>query len=289
MNEVEFYLEDLKSKFSKIDFNKYYLSYSGGKDSHLLLWFIKEYLKDNTITIVGVNTWFEHPEIAKRIIKNSDVVLRPTITPNELKTLYGLPVFSKMTDEMVSRYQKGSRSKSTMKYINGSLTNEYTMFKLSLKNRELLINDKLPKISNKCCYYFKKKPIKQYEKETGKHAIIGVRASDSILRRSKYKNCFQKNGNFTPLHDLTDDIQQKIYEHYNIEIPNVYKYITRTGCMGCPYGSKHGNTQKEIDLLTGSQKTMICSYFKESYEILGIKVDKEKLYYDKTRETRIKV
>ena len=36
MDNVDFYLEDLKSKFNKIDFNKYYLSYSGGKDSHFL-------------------------------------------------------------------------------------------------------------------------------------------------------------------------------------------------------------------------------------------------------------
>ena len=47
MSEEEFYLEDLKSKFRKLKnvggYSKYYLSYSGGKDSHLLYWFIKEY------------------------------------------------------------------------------------------------------------------------------------------------------------------------------------------------------------------------------------------------------
>lgn len=47
MNDVDFYLEDLKSKFRKLKnvggYDKYYLSYSGGKDSHLLYWFIKEY------------------------------------------------------------------------------------------------------------------------------------------------------------------------------------------------------------------------------------------------------
>lgn len=47
MDEVDFYLEDLKSKFRKLKnvggYDKYYLSYSGGKDSHFLYWFIKEY------------------------------------------------------------------------------------------------------------------------------------------------------------------------------------------------------------------------------------------------------
>ena len=43
MDNVDFYLEDLKTKFNKINPKEYYLSYSGGKDSHLLYWFIKEY------------------------------------------------------------------------------------------------------------------------------------------------------------------------------------------------------------------------------------------------------
>ena len=35
MNDVDFYLYDLKTKFDKINPEEYYLSYSGGKDSHL--------------------------------------------------------------------------------------------------------------------------------------------------------------------------------------------------------------------------------------------------------------
>lgn len=79
MDEVDFYLEDLKSKFRKLKnvggYDKYYLSYSGGKDSHFLYWFIKEYsypeFKD--IKIVGINTYMEHHEIRDRIIKKYDI------------------------------------------------------------------------------------------------------------------------------------------------------------------------------------------------------------------------
>ena len=40
-------LKCLKSRFqTKIDKHDYYLSYSGGRDSHFLYWFIKEYLKE---------------------------------------------------------------------------------------------------------------------------------------------------------------------------------------------------------------------------------------------------
>ena len=66
MNEVEFYLEDLKSKFDKIDPRKYYLAYSGGRDSHFLLWYIREYLHEERIMPVFSNTGMELPEIRDR-------------------------------------------------------------------------------------------------------------------------------------------------------------------------------------------------------------------------------
>ena len=34
IDEVDFYLKDLESRFKYLDNKKYYLSYSGGKDSH---------------------------------------------------------------------------------------------------------------------------------------------------------------------------------------------------------------------------------------------------------------
>ena len=272
MNEVDFYLVDLKSKFDKIDKSKYYLSYSGGKDSHFLYWFIKEYLKDNEIEIVGINTYMEHPEILKRIIENSDRVLVSSIKPMEIKKQYGIPCFSKMQDDFIDRYQRGSRCKSVMERINGcdESGRSWTKFRLNKTAKDLLLNNKLHKISPNCCKYMKKIPALNYEKETGRKAILGVRGSESALRKSKYKSCFTKDKKFTPLHDLSDELLSKIYEQYKIEIPRVYNYIDRTGCMGCPYGSYKGDTTKELALITESQRKFICEYFKESYDVLGI-------------------
>ena len=69
---------------------------------------------------------------------------------------------------------------------------------------------------------------------------------------------------------LTEELEDKIYEKYNIEIPKVYESVCRTGCMGCPYGSWKGDTQKELKLLNGKQKEFVMEYFKESYDILGV-------------------
>lgn len=276
IDEVDFYLLDLKSKFDKIKPNKYYLSYSGGKDSHFLYWFIKEYLKRDDIKIVGINTYMEHHEILQRIIKNSDIVLLPKMKPMEIKAKYGSPCFSKIQDDFIDRYQRGSRSKSLMERIE---TRQFkgkdgkihtSSFSLNEKARKLLLSGRLHRVSPKCCYYLKKKTAHDFEKETGLKAILGVRGSEGAMRRSQYKTCFTKDMKFTPIHDLSDELLEQIYKKYNIEIPKVYEHIERTGCMGCPYGSYKGDTEKELSLLNENQRKFVMEYFKESYEVLGI-------------------
>ena len=281
MTDEEFYLLDLKSKFDKIKPNTYYLSYSGGKDSHFLYWFIKEYLKRDDIKIVGINTYMEHHEILQRIIKNSDIVLVPKMKPFEIKEKYGSPCFSKTQDDYIERYQKGCRTKSLMVRINkedwlgkdGKIHPQ--KWGLNNKARELLLTGQLHKVSPKCCFFLKKKTAHDFEKETGLKPILGVRGSESIMRKAQYKSCFTKDGKFTPLHDLSDELLDKIYKKYNIEIPKVYQIVSRTGCMGCPYGNHGGETQKELALLNDNQRNFVIKYFKESYDVLGINYDKQ--------------
>lgn len=169
MTNAQFYLEDLKSKFRKIDRSEYYLSYSGGKDSHLLYWFIKEYAPEfSDIKVVGINDYMQHQEILKRIYDNADEVIMPKIKPFEVKEKYGIPCFSKNQDEMIKRYQNGSRSVNTMNFVTGV----YPVFKLNVKARDLLLNDKLHKISADCCKYLKKKPAHEYSKKNKLKPIL---------------------------------------------------------------------------------------------------------------------
>ena len=267
MFEVDFYLKDLESKFKKINSKDYYLSYSGGKDSHFLYCFIKEYLQDNDITIVGSNTYMEHHEILQRIIKNSDVVLKPTMKPFEIKEKYGIPCFSKQQDYFIEYFQNGSQAKSVLERFYGT---SKSWFNVSKKAREYVLSENAHKISPKCCKYLKKEPFRLYEKESGKKAILGVRSCESKMRRSQYKSCFTKDRKFTPIYDLTDGLLDQIYEAYNIEIPNVYKYVTRTGCMGCPYGSYKKECEVELQLINENQRKFVTKYFKESYDVLGV-------------------
>lgn len=282
MTEEEFYLVDLKSKFDKIKPNTYYLSYSGGKDSHFLYWFIKEYLKRDDIKIIGINTYMEHHDILKRILKNCDEVLLPELKPFEIKEKYGSPCFSKIQDEYIDRYQKGCRTESLMshiyprRFIGRDGKEHNSSFVLNNTARRLLLSGELHRVSNKCCYYLKKKTAHDYEKRTGLKAILGVRSAEGHMRKSQYTSCFTKDKKFTPIHDLSDELLEKIIEKYNIEVPEVYKHIDRTGCMGCPYGSYKGDTEKELALISESQKRFVCKYFKESYQVLGINTEVQK-------------
>lgn len=119
MDDVEFYLFDLKTKFEKINPEEYYLSYSGGRDSHLLYWFIREHANIDGIKVVGINTYMEHKEILQRILKNCDVVLKPVMKPKEIKKQYGSPCFSKEQDEVIFYYQQGKRSDWIMDKVAG--------------------------------------------------------------------------------------------------------------------------------------------------------------------------
>ena len=277
VDEVDFYLVDLKSRFDKIKPNTYYLSYSGGKDSHFLYWFIKEYLKRDDIKIVGINTYMEHQEIRDRILKNSDIVLKPSLKPFEIKEKYGIPCFSKEQDFFIYYYQNALRKgKKPSKTIEQKIMGTYDkgFGGISKKAREYVLSGKAHKITHLCCYYLKKKPAHDFEKESGLKPILGIRGGESVMRKQQYKSCFTKNKKFVPLYDLSDELLDKIYKKYNIEIPKVYDKVCRTGCMGCPYGSWMHDTEKELEIINENQRKFVCEYFKESYEVLGIKVER---------------
>jgi 3'-phosphoadenosine 5'-phosphosulfate sulfotransferase (PAPS reductase)/FAD synthetase len=257
-NKVEEFLETLRTRFLNIDPNEYYLSYSGGKDSHLIYWFIKEIMHDDKIEIVGCNTYMEHPEILKRIMKYSDRVLRPALKPFDIKKKYGIPCFSKQQDFFIYYYQNALRkgkkpSPSIIKRITGG---RESYFNLSKKAREYVLGDNPHNITHLCCYYLKKKPFHDFEKATGKKPILGIRGEESLMRKAQYKSCFAKDGTFTPLHDCPEWLEEAIMKKYNIEIPSIYEHVTRSGCFlpDVEIATNHGF--KRLDELDGSEKIL---------------------------------
>lgn len=267
------YLKKLENRFdTKIEPDQYYLSYSGGMDSHLLYWFIREKKKLNDIEVVSVNTRLEFDEIRKRMYENADIVLTSNMIPNDVIKEHGMPCFSKFKDEMIRRYQNGSRTPNTIGAITGINKDgsERTKFKLNKKQMNLVINEKLHNVSPDCCLYTKKIPLYDYEKKTNRKPIIGVRKAESSLRDSKYETCLAVDGKFTPLYDFTDDAVNAIYTVYCIDKPKIYDLLKRTGCVGCPYGYYFGDIELELSLMSESKRNYIIGLFKDSYDVLGV-------------------
>jgi len=285
MIDTALYLFDLKSKFLKINPSEYYLAYSGGKDSHLIYWFLRIYLKEHDhamyerykeIPIIAVNTYMEFPEISRRMIDNADEVLTPSMKPHEVIAKVGTPCFGKIKDEFIRRYQNGNRSPHLIKMIDGQKHREVdgkaykSRFALTDISSAMLLSGVLPKISSQCCDYLKKQPSLNYEEKTGRHAILGITHGESMTRDAKYKSCFTKDLKFIPLWDADDELINALNNEYQIEVPKIYDYITQTGCAGCPYGIRQGHTQIELQLMTPQKRAYVERLFGDAYRVRGL-------------------
>lgn len=281
---ADLYLRKLEIRFeTKIEFDNYYLSYSGGKDSHLLYWFIKEHLKTNDIPIISVNTRLEHKEIMQRMYRNADKVLIPDIKPTEIKEKYGIPCFTKNQDEYIKRYQKGNRSEHTMSRILGTSPSKHNLNK---KARELTLSGAAHKISNECCIQTKENTLAKYEKESGLLPIIGVRTAESINRQGAYQTCLAKSGKFSPIYDFPDIAVDAIYKVYNIDEPNLYHKVHRSWCIGCPYINDVARIEQDLALATPNQRAYIIQLFRESYDVKGVNYKQflSEIYVDKNNQ-----
>ena len=229
--------------------NGVYVSFSGGKDSTVLLHIVREMYPD--IEAVFVDTGLEYPEI-RQFVKTFDNVtwLRPEMRFDKVIEKYGYPIVSKEVSECIEGARKYLEDKNHYKYRMDKLDG-----KLKSHNRpqwKFLLNAPF-KISNKCCNVMKKKPTHNFYKKTGKNPILGTMAEESDLRTSQYlkQGCNGFNNKIptsTPIAFWTEQDVLEYIDTYKIPIASVYgnierereRYYTtgcqRTGCMFCGYG-----------------------------------------------------
>lgn len=250
-----------------------YVSFSGGKDSTVLLHIVREEFPN--IEAVFCDTGLEYPEI-RNFVKTFDnvTVIRPKISFFEVLKKYGYPIISKEVSDTIELARKniaeGRYDTVRVKKIMGEITR--TRAGKSRYNHEkykpLLYSDFA--ISSKCCNVMKKAPFKEFEKNTGKKPIIATMADESLLRQTDWlrNGCNSFEGKkivSKPLSFWTEqDILQYIKE-YKIPIASVYGDIVykddpnqmrmsdfgiaddclekltttgceRTGCMFCAFG-----------------------------------------------------
>ena len=225
-----------------------YVSFSGGKDSTVLLHIVRDMYPD--IEAVLVNTGLEYPEIQK-FVKTFDnvTILRPKMRFDEVIKEYGYPLISKHVAQCLHEFRRNPNSNKKKWDANG----EYGKgSRYSLQKWIPMRECDIP-VSNMCCTVMKKNPAKEFEKQTGKHPILATMADESMLRTTAWLqngcNAFDvKRPNSTPMSFWTEqDVLQYIKEN-NIDIASVYgevklengKFSTtgcnRTGCIFCAFG-----------------------------------------------------
>lgn len=167
-----------------------YVSFSGGKDSTVLLDIVRGLYPD--IDAVYVDTGLEYPEL-RDFVKTIDNVtwLKPKKNFKSVIQEYGYPIVSKEVANKVHGAKPGNTRWQQLHgtYIDnntGKLSTHY-----NYKKWEYLLDADF-KISDQCCAVMKKRPSLQYEKQTGKKPILGLMAAESQKRKNRlYENWLQ--------------------------------------------------------------------------------------------------
>ncbi len=227
-----------------------YVSFSGGKDSTVLLDMIRRFLKPD-MKAVFCNTGNEFPEIVKFVRRTENVtVIRPEMTVRQVLEKYGFPLISKEQALYIRQAKTTKSAKLLALRLNGTdQKNGMVYCKISEKWKYLI---KAPfMLSEKCCECLKKRPFAKYNKQTGELPILGMMAGESRGRTRGYIarggcNSFSENHPVSyPLSIWTDaDIWAYIKE-FKVPYCELYdKGADRTGCMFCGFGAHIEKTSR---------------------------------------------
>ena len=229
---------------------KVYISFSGGKDSTVLLDLVRRIYPD--VPAVFIDTGLEYPELREFVKTVPNVTwLKPEMNFRKVIETYGYPLISKDVAEKIYSARKGGYA--LKRFDDDSEYNKKYGCRYSVSRWTWLKDSNIP-ISNKCCTEMKKKPAKKYEKETGNKPIVGTMACESRTRKAVWLkngcNAFDSKRPISqPMSFWTEQDVLQYLKEFNIPYTSVYgeikqeengKYYTtgydRTGCVFCGFG-----------------------------------------------------
>ncbi|MCL1953006.1 MAG: phosphoadenosine phosphosulfate reductase family protein, partial [Oscillospiraceae bacterium] len=229
-----------------------YISFSGGKDSSVLLDLARRCFPD--IEAVYVDTGLEFPEVRTFALSKENVtVLRPAMRFDEVVRAHGWCYPSKDVARTLRYAQKGSKwAHDRLAGVNpdGSPCG----FRRDRYAKWAYLKDGPVRISDACCEIMKERPLDAYARQTGKHPITGIMATESRRREESWLqtgcNAFDgKRPVSKPLSFWTEQDVLRYLRDFKLPYASVYGDIAedkngklyttgekRTGCIFCPVG-----------------------------------------------------
>lgn len=251
-----------------------YVSFSGGKDSTVLLSLIKMCEELYTIPKGGIPAVFSNTGIemgvtvdfVKWVKENyypNVITIRPEKSFDWVLKSKGKPFRSKMRSEFIDRWQRGNRSESVYRnLILGMSKSGIIAFRTKLSDKDILaVSDEFPiKVSNACCLEMKKRPMAKYEKENDVIGVaLGIRSDEGGARALRTKPrqvtgervCTEIVGGKikkSPIIDWTESDVDEFVKTHHVPLSEAYtKYgFDRTGCMCCPFSKYISHTLKYL-------------------------------------------
>ena len=160
--KIELSKHRIKQFYEHFD-GKVFVSFSGGKDSTVLLHLIRSVFSD--VEAVFVDTGLEYPEI-KQFVKSREnvTIIRPELQFNKVIESYGYPVISKEVADTIEQSRKvlarnDGTSTVRLSKLNGTLKDKNGNPSIYNCSRWKFLLDAPFKISNKCCEIISLEPM----------------------------------------------------------------------------------------------------------------------------------
>lgn len=236
-----------------------YISFSGGKDSTVLLDIARRMYPD--IPAVFIDTGLEYPEIREFVKTKENITwVKPKKSFREVILNNGYPVVSKEVSKAVREARLNYNYR--LLQFNGQSP------VMNLQKYKYLIDSPF-KISEQCCNVLKKNPAKEYERQSGNFPITATMASESRLRSLAWitNGCNAYNASRKISNPMSFWTEQDVLEYLytkNLAISSIYGNVVkeivtpdlfgqdevtykttgmaRTGCMFCMFGVSFDKT-----------------------------------------------
>lgn len=265
-----------------------YVSFSGGKDSTVLLDICRRFV-DKDMKAVFCNTGNEYPEIVQFVRRTENVtIIRPEMTVKDVIEKYGFPLISKEQASYIREVNNTTNpSVINRRLYGGTAKGE---FRGKISNCWQFLLQAPFDVSEKCCECLKKRPFAKYEKQTGEVPILGVMAGESNLRTQQYISrggCNSFDGNHLASYPLSIWTDADIWAYLRkVNIPYCELYdngFTRTGCMFCGFGA-HLEKVSRFELLYNLHPkayTMFMNYtntgvtYRQALRTIGVRLPDE--------------